>query len=164
LELDRSGSCPTDKGNQNSLPIPFCSGLINKLVIMEEIWKEIVGYEGHYEVSNLGNVKSLKYGKIRILSKRFNGDGYLCVMLYLNNKTKHFKVHRLVGVAFVPNPEDKPQINHKDGIRSNNVSSNLEWMTNSENAKHGYDNNGRIHPRSGKKLKKTKFGYKFIKI
>lgn len=115
---------------------------------MKEIWKDIKGYEGLYQVSSLGNVRSLdRYKKNRkgrylqkgrILNKNYDKDGYLIVGLYKNGKGKTKKIHRLVAEAFIPNPEDKPTINHKNGIRSNNCVENLEWATMSENQLHAY--------------------------
>lgn len=93
-----------------------------------EIWKEIEGYEGLYEVSNYGSVKSLNYNKTRkekILKPYLNTDGYLNIDI---NK-KQYKVHRLVAQAFIPNPQNLPQVNHKDEDKTNNHSTNLEWCT-----------------------------------
>lgn len=102
---------------------------------MEEVWKDIAGYEGLYQVSNFGRVKSLPkmcgirqdYG--RILKPFTNKDGYLVATLSLNNKYKHFQVHRLVAEAFVSNPFNLPCINHKDLCVSNNCADNLEWCS-----------------------------------
>ena len=114
-----------------------------------EIWKDVKGYEGLYQVSNMGRVKSLertvtrKNGRKqtireRILKPRTNQDGYLRVTLYNNgNKIKQFLVHRLVCEAFHENPENKPCVNHKDENKTNNIASNLEWCTASENSNHG---------------------------
>jgi hypothetical protein len=102
-----------------------------------EIWKDIPDYEGLYQASNLGNIKSLKKNIIL----RQNGDnyGYMQVILYNGETRKTGKAHRLVGKAFIENPENKPQINHKDGNKKNNHVSNLEWLTNRENKKHAID-------------------------
>lgn len=114
---------------------------------MEEIWKDIEGYEGYYQVSNLGKVRSIdryvkhSLGHVRLakgkqLSVSNHGD-YDTVVLYREGyKPKGFNVHRLVAVAFIPNPENKPEVNHKDGDKSNNIVSNLEWSTYSENTRH----------------------------
>ena len=97
---------------------------------MEEIWKDIKGYEGLYQVSNLGRVKSLKFGKERILKPGRKKIGYLIVLLYDNNGIcKWFRIHRLVAEAFIPNPNNLPEVNHKDEDKSNNRVSNLEWCT-----------------------------------
>lgn len=102
---------------------------------MEEIWKEIPGYEKKYKVSNLGNVYSNKHK--RILKPYKVRKGYLRVDLFDSKFVrKHQKVHRLVAMAFIPNPDNKPQINHIDGNSANNCVTNLEWCTNDENQKH----------------------------
>ena len=116
-----------------------------------EIWKDIQGYEGLYQVSNLGRVKSLgrfiesrlkgvdKVWKAeRILKTCKRTNGYIGVGLRKNGKGKNFNIHRLVAIAFLDNPENKPQVNHIDGNKKNNNVSNLEWVTNSENQKHAY--------------------------
>lgn len=101
---------------------------------MEEIWKDIKGYEGLYQVSNLGDVRNHK-GKV--LSKlKNNGNGYLISCLCKEGKqTNHYK-HRLVAEAFIPNPENKPAVNHIDADRSNNKVDNLEWVSTKENIHH----------------------------
>lgn len=106
----------------------------------KEIWKDILGYEGLYQVSNFGRVKSLKFGKERILKLTKDKDGYLIVNLYKNNKSKTFKVHRLVAEAFIPNPDNLPQVNHKDEDKSNNIVSNLEWCDVKYNQNYGTRN------------------------
>lgn len=106
---------------------------------MNEIWKPVVGYEGLYEVSNLGNVRSLNWrntGEVRNLYLKKQRYGYRQVELYFKNKPKMVTVHRLVATAFIPNPNNLPQINHKDLDKTNNNVENLEWVTASENAKH----------------------------
>lgn len=112
---------------------------------MIEIWKTIEGYN-RYEVSNLGRIRSLNYkntGEMKILkgSKTGKDKKYLSLWLSDNNgNRKQFKIHRLVAEAFIPNPDNKPQINHKDGNTFNNRIDNLEWCTNGENQKHAWDN------------------------
>ena len=97
---------------------------------MEEIWKDIEGYEGLYQVSNLGRVKSLgvdKWHKGRVIKPQFDGlKHYLFVQLYKNKKSKRFNIHRLVAKAFIPNPNNLPQVNHKDEVKTNNNARNLE--------------------------------------
>ena len=117
---------------------------------MEEIWKDIEGYEGLYQVSNMGRVKSVErmkwsgkcYYKApeRILKPRKNGGGYLVVMLSKNGKVKTCRVHRLVATAFIPNPNNLPQINHIDENKGNNHMENLEWCDSKYNNNYGTHN------------------------
>ena len=110
--------------------------------MIEEIWKPIEWTEGGYEVSNLGRVRSMKqyYGVIaRIMPATTQKKGYKAVMFHINGKAKCAKVHRLVAEAFIPNPDNLPEVNHKDGNKGNNHVSNLEWCTRSHNVKHSYD-------------------------
>ena len=94
----------------------------------KEIWKDVVGYEGLYQVSNLGIVKSLfRYKKI--LKPFEDNKGYLRVTLYKNNKSKSIKVHKLVAEAFIPNPNNYDCINHKDENKMNNRVENLEFCS-----------------------------------
>jgi hypothetical protein len=99
---------------------------------MNEEWKPIENYEDLYWVSNFGNVKSKRKDK----KLSINLDGYYVVNLCKNGKIKTFTVHRLVAQAFVPNPKNKPFVNHIDGDKLNNYYKNLEWCTQSENMKH----------------------------
>lgn len=111
---------------------------------MIEEWKDIAGYEGSYQVSNTGKVKSLarfrrsKGSGIapvaeKLLTLNTDKDGYKEVALCKNNKLRYFRVHRLVATAFIPNPDGLPMINHKDENPANNYVENLEWCTNSYN-------------------------------
>ncbi|MEG9208263.1 NUMOD4 domain-containing protein [Lactococcus garvieae] len=104
---------------------------------MNEEWRDIVGYENIYQVSNLGRVRSLHYGRIRILAQAENIDGYLVVNLCVNMNKKSLRVHRLVASAFITNPQNKPQVNHIDENKKNNQIKNLEWTTEKENSNYG---------------------------
>ena len=114
---------------------------------MEE-WKAIEEYDGRYEVSSFGRVRSLKREQ-RILKADCFGR-YLQVGLYKNGVIKKKKVHRLVATAFIPNPENKPQVNHIDGNTKNNNIDNLEWTTAQENVKHS---NRTLKRGKGRKIK-----------
>ena len=117
--------------------------------IEKEIWNKIPGYDGIYEVSNYGRIKRLSrvinehVNKKRvlpeiILKQHLDSDGYLVIKLTNNLKSKNYFIHRLVAISFLPNKENKPQVNHKDGIKNNCNISNLEWCTLSENRIHAY--------------------------
>ena len=114
----------------------------------EEIWRDIEGYEGLYQVSSEGRIKSVerdiickngakKHMKERILKGGLDRNGYPHVGLCDGNKKKTLMVHRLVAEAFITNPDNKPQVNHKDEVKTNNCVDNLEWMTAKENANYG---------------------------
>lgn len=107
-----------------------------------EIWKNIKGYEGYYEVSNYGRIKSLKdfrgRNRIYILRQQKNKDGYNRVELHKDGKRKTYMVHRLVAEAFIPNPNNLPFINHKNEFeKDNNKVENLEWCTSKYNVNYG---------------------------
>ena len=109
-----------------------------------EIWKDVIGYEGLYQVSNLGNVK--RVGSFRGVNKKYlnnynlipmdNGKGYLRIKLTKNNKSKRVMLHRIIAEAFVPNKLNKPVVNHINGNKKDNSLINLEWCTQSENCLH----------------------------
>lgn len=103
-----------------------------------EIYKEIQGFKDYY-ISNYGNVVSCKRKKPIILAPKVDKDGYYCVCLRKDNKNHHYTIHRLVAIHFIDNLFDKPCVNHKDGNKTNNLVTNLEWVTISENTKHAYD-------------------------
>lgn len=118
-------------------------------MIISEVWEDVKGFEGLYQVSNFGNVKSLpkllsRLGKsqfmtkVKILKPGYDKDGYLHVGLFKDKKAHRNKVHRLVAMAFIDNPENKPEVNHIDGNKQNNNVWNLEWCTKSENGIHAY--------------------------
>ena len=132
---------------------------------MQEIWKDIPNYEGIYQVSNLGNVKSLdkivnsaiknnsKVKRTGKILKQHNKNGYMQVTLIHNNKRKYYNVHRLVALTFIPNPENKPQVNHKDENKLNNCVDNLEWCTAKYNCNYGKRNSKIYNSTSFKRVK-----------
>lgn len=104
---------------------------------MQEIWKDVVGYEGIYKVSNFGNVMSFQPNcKSAQCLTPFDNGGYFRVTLIKNRKRTNHLVHRLVADAFIPNPENKEAVNHIDGCKTNNRVDNLEWVTKGENTRH----------------------------
>ena len=110
---------------------------------MEEVWKDIDGYEGRYQISSLGRLRSFlqdkENGKIKIGNE--TRKGYLAVLLYADDGTsKWVPVHRLVASAFIDNPDGLPQVNHKDEDKKNNRVDNLEWCTNDYNVNYGTRN------------------------
>lgn len=111
---------------------------------MEEIWKDIEGYEGLYQVSNLGRVKRIMFinnktikpsNKVLSCNKK-DKSGYVCVTLWKDGTRKYDRMHRIVAKTFIPNIDNKPVINHKDGNKANNCVENLEWVTYKENTHH----------------------------
>lgn len=108
-----------------------------KCCVMTEVFKAIPGYEGMYEASTFGRIQSLMRRQTVILKPTKNLYGYPSFMLTKKNR---FLVHRAVALAFLPNPENKPHINHINAIRHDNRIENLEWCTRSENMKHAYKN------------------------
>lgn len=117
----------------------------------EEIWVPVVGYEGMYEVSNKARIRSLnriiinanseRFIRGRILKPQYTNQGYENVVFSNNGKIKNNLVHRLVAIAFIPNPDNKPNVNHIDCNPKNNDLSNLEWVTQLENIRHAIINN-----------------------
>lgn len=125
--------------NQHHPEFAFCN----------EEWRPVVGYEGEYEVSNLGSVRSCDrlvnshggsvYTKPGQVMKLFlTPKGYLRTQLSSHGTNRNFMVHRLVALSFLPNPDNKPEVNHKNGIKTDNFVDNLEWSTQSEKQKHAY--------------------------
>lgn len=129
-----------------------------------EKWKNVPNYEGLYSVSDLGNIKSEYTGKV--LKPSVDRFGYVRFSATKNKKQKTIRIHRLVAELFIPNPNNLPQVNHKDGNKLNNTVSNLEWCTDSENKLHAYKEGlmigGNEHSKTRKdlpryKLKSTNF-------
>lgn len=119
---------------------------------MQEIWKSILGYEGLYEISNTGKVRSLDRivrsrwgtekpikGGLKAFAK--NSQGYKSVHVYKDGEMRRAYVHRLVALGFLPNPKNLPQVNHLDGVKANNAASNLEWCTGTSNCMHAVRTN-----------------------
>ena len=111
---------------------------------MEEEWKDVIGFEGYYQVSNMGHVRSIDRVKCdgirmngRIKKTHYDACGYEMVQLRKDGEIKHFSVHRLVAIAFLPNPNELPQVNHKDEVRNHNTVDNLEWCTVAYNQNYG---------------------------
>lgn len=137
---------------------------------MLEIWKDVKGYEGLYQVSNLGNVQSVprqvlqgKYGKTRLvggyaLKPTDNGNGYKIVFLTRHSKRKNFYVHRLVAEHFCENPDGYTYVNHKDYNTSNNRADNLEWCTQKQNVLYSAHKMKKPH----KQWKQSATGEKYI--
>lgn len=137
--------------------------LIGSTILSNEIWKDIPNFIGLYQISNFGRIRSVKKNKSqkmaffikeRILKQMLAPQGYYKVDLYKNHKRNSKYVHRLLMESFIDNPENKPQINHINGIKTDNRIENLEWCTRSNNIKHawttklnlGYKKDGELNP------------------
>jgi len=107
---------------------------------MEEIWKDIIGYEGLYQVSSLGRVKSLVNKNKPFKKNTVSKVGYYHVAIWKNNKQLLLYIHRLIGIYFIDNPDNKKYINHINGNKLDNRIENLEWVTNQENSHHSTSN------------------------
>jgi len=128
----------------------------------KEIWKDIDGFEGLYEISSIGQINSIKRNGTLggLLKQRIDRYGYSTVVLYKNGTPNYYSRHRLVAQAFIPNPNNYPEVNHKNGKKLDNFASNLEWVTAAENTRHAWQNglvphlHGMAHYNYGKKLSK----------
>ena len=107
-----------------------------KSELVKEVWKPVPGYESLYDASNYGRIRSMWYEKVKIIKPQ-KVKGYLRVNLCKDGKRKNFYVHRLVAMAFIPNPDNLPMINHKDECKTNNIPENLEWCDVSYNNSYG---------------------------
>lgn len=130
------------------MPYSFTMNNENQIInnVESEVWKPVVGYEGLYEVSNIGRVRSINFhnsGKAKVMRPSLNTWGYLIVDLRKNNKRHSYTVHRLVAFAFIPNPDNLPEINHKNEIKYDNTVENLEWCTRKYNMNYGTGNERR---------------------
>ncbi len=115
--------------------------VVDGVTYVEE-WRDIPNYEGIYKISNFGRVKKLrklKYISPIILKARFTPTGYQILNIYKNGIVENFRLHRILAEIFIPNPLNKPQLNHINGIKHDNRIINLEWCTISENVQHSYD-------------------------
>ena len=104
---------------------------------MEEIWKFIPNYEGIYKISTLGNIMSIKNGKRKAI---IHHTGYFVISLNKNGIKKQYRLHRLIAIAFIDNINNYPQINHINGVKTDNRIENLEWCTAKQNTIHAWEN------------------------
>lgn len=136
---DTNNICPVLRKRfwKQSLTCILEQGFLLYKKMEKEIWKDVVGYEGRYKVSNQGRLMSIINNPL-IISLCLNYKGYECAVIRKNNVAKTIRVHRLIAEAFISNPLNLPQVNHLDGNKANNSLDNLEWSDNSGNQKHGY--------------------------
>lgn len=146
-------------------------------ICVMETWKNINGFEGLYEISTKGRIKSLGNGKStnpnqcleKIIKTGLSRNGYIKCKLHKDGKRYYYNVHRLVALNFIQNIDNKKEVNHKDGNKKNNSVENLEWVTSSENQKHAFKNGlqkrvyGSAHKQS-KKIKQLDLDGNIIKI
>lgn len=131
-------SLPNSSIEQLDKPL-VCGGTLS----MEETWKNVVGFENKYKISNKGNVKALrsKTRRIAIIKKpHHDKNGYLTIVLYSKHKTLSISLHRLVAIHFISNPKGEKQVNHINGIKTDNRVENLEWVSCKENIRHAWIN------------------------
>lgn len=143
---------------------------MTNLIYSPELWADIPGFENKYQASTKGRIKALARKqqiknaigdvvlnfKEKILRQTFNQLGYLRIGLSINGINKSFPVHRLIALTFIPNPENKKTVNHKDGNKANNNVENLEWSTQKENVQHAFLT-GLVKRKSGDKCYQSKF-------
>ena len=127
----------TDEGKRiiDELKVKF------EVVNDSEEWRDVEDYDGDYQISNFGRVRSRKSGEWRLMKTTPNQKGYLGVMFSRQGKTKRFEIHRIVATAFLPNPNNLPVVEHADDNKQNNHVSNLFWSTHSDNTRHAYERN-----------------------
>lgn len=113
--------------------------------MLDEVWKDIAGFEGFYQCSSYGRIRSVDHPdrrtKARILKQGISDKGYSLIGFWMNKKVNTKRVHRVIAMTFIPNPKNFKEVNHIDGNKLNNSVDNLEWTTRSENVKHAWRNN-----------------------
>ncbi len=155
-----------------SLELDSATSVRGDNFIMKEIWKDIIGIESDYQVSNLGRVRGknrtvsngrgTRFVKSKIRAISINPNKYHVTSVLVNGKPKTIFIHKEVAKCFIPNPENKPEVNHKDGNKNNNNKSNLEWVTRLENIEHAFRNK-LIVPAVGVNQSRTKLTEKQVK-
>lgn len=120
-----------------------------------ENWQSVNNYEGIYEISSYGRLRSLKFNRLRYFNLKADGWGYVIVVLHKKGKREAVRFHRLVASHFIANPDNKKEVNHKDGNKLNNRVDNLEWVTPEENMKHAFSTKLNV-PKKGEKHQGSK--------
>jgi len=136
--------------------------IMEQLQLEGEIWKDIPNYEGLYQASNLGRIKSISRKNHKIKYQEKIWSDYMCIAIYKNSKRLYTGVHRLVALAFIPNPENKPTVNHINAIRDDNRVENLEWFTHQEQVDDAWKVR-KIVSKTGKDHKSSKRVYQYSK-